>query len=1070
MLALVFSTMPAPAVFAAPSIPKPVAIDSASCAYVSVPSTVKPGQNFKATVTMRNTGTTTWTTSAPYFLSYFAGVAPNETPLPRKQVKPKETVTFAFSTAAPQTTGTYSFSANMIRVSTGFGGQCLTKFTVVAPPQCSDKIDNDGDGNIDWPADRGCKNPSDNNEGDGLADLALSMTAPTAITRGNNLIYTVTIKNLGPDAITNPAWFYISPQPSMPYMPELSSAHCSTEAGGQDVFCRDILLKKGETTEYRIAFDSSQLGGTLLVEAFAEGGNAKQGDPNLKNNTARLKTNVTAPVVSNATLNIAIDGPAGQTFTRDQHDAMLANIVLTTDASLLNVRRLYVAIQGNTANGSTLAAYTPNGTTSDDIAEVLENVMLRNATTGRTVQAVRLTGSNDFGTNKGSTVGTYQIYRFDDFTIDAGPSNWQLKADFIDNGAAVSPRNGDQFKTHICAEGSMRNGLANVNGCPFGGLIVSNTGYQAVAQDLDSLPVKEVTPGGTVTGNTHRIADATLDIVVKALASTGTAVKNAKNITLMRFEARAGEGAAVLLTRGTFEATDGATALQNGTNYSLWFDTDNDGTVDTILDSGKAAVSGKVIFDTITNGGLVISKEQTVTLEVHADIAGSLSANSLQLRFATADANYIESEKVSNGSSLVGISTDGVCAVASCDITVTTTASTVWTLVSQGSLFVTKSETLRSRQLLGGALGDSILNLKLRAVNEPVDVTALVLSPRGGSPTSVDRLELWKRGATAPFAMASANNCGSADVPLGSFCASMQSQQLVVPRNDEVVVLVRPRLKSDEAGAVSGEFIQLFVDGNNAMNNATGTGSVRARGVDSSNNLSGNDSDATDDGEVFIGVSAPAANTPITGEQNVTVLSKITSIVNADPNPNGTPVPTGIASVGQFKISAAPNMNTKNGLNTVLLEQVAFTVSTTNVLIDPFSLNIYNKADPTQKSGCSANRSGDVAINEPFSGNFFIACGGLANEPIDTAIEQGTDATFVLEMNILNPKIDAAQSSVLQVSLDNFSSPTLTPFNFPVGSHFEWGDTESALPYPMTPSYLWVEYPDTQVNSTSYQS
>ena len=45
--------------------------------------------------------------------------------------------------------------------------------------------------------------------------------------------------------------------------------------------------------------------------------------------------------------------------------------------------------------------------------------------------------------------------------------------------------------------------------------------------------------------------------------------------------------------------------------------------------------------------------------------------------------------------------------------------SPIFTLVSQGSLFVTKSETLRSHQLLGGALGDSILNLKLRAVNEP---------------------------------------------------------------------------------------------------------------------------------------------------------------------------------------------------------------------------------------------------------------------------------------------------------------------------------------------------------------
>jgi hypothetical protein len=37
----------------------------------------------------------------------------------------------------------------------------------VGLPQCSDLIDNDGDGRIDYPADLGCTSPQDNSEADG---------------------------------------------------------------------------------------------------------------------------------------------------------------------------------------------------------------------------------------------------------------------------------------------------------------------------------------------------------------------------------------------------------------------------------------------------------------------------------------------------------------------------------------------------------------------------------------------------------------------------------------------------------------------------------------------------------------------------------------------------------------------------------------------------------------------------------------------------------------------------------------------------------------------------------------
>lgn len=51
---------------------------------------------------------------------------------------------------------------------TAWGGSSCQPSAVVTPPtvtQCSDGIDNDGDGKIDYPADPDCTSPSDNTEG-----------------------------------------------------------------------------------------------------------------------------------------------------------------------------------------------------------------------------------------------------------------------------------------------------------------------------------------------------------------------------------------------------------------------------------------------------------------------------------------------------------------------------------------------------------------------------------------------------------------------------------------------------------------------------------------------------------------------------------------------------------------------------------------------------------------------------------------------------------------------------------------------------------------------------------------
>jgi hypothetical protein len=90
-----------------------------------------------------------------------------------------------------------------------------------------------------------------------------------------------------------------------------------------------------------------------------------------------------------------------------------------------------------------------------------------------------------------------------------------------------------------------------------------------------------------VTGTTCTVASsAKLNIAVKSIGSTDTAVKNSDNINLMRFEARA-TGNDVLFTKAVAVATQGS--LLNGQNYTLWFDSDADNIVDTKLQSGVSA-------------------------------------------------------------------------------------------------------------------------------------------------------------------------------------------------------------------------------------------------------------------------------------------------------------------------------------------------------------------------------------------------------------------------------------------------------------------------------------------------
>ena len=806
---------------------------------------------------------------------------------------------------------------------------------------------------------------------------------------------------------------------------------------------------------------------------------------------------------------IGIDGPPQEEYTRDDNDAVLANITFQTGGEDIDVKDFFILVQGTSSTGSILNG---GASTADQIHELLEDVEIRNKSTGRTIDGVRLTGSTDLGSTAAAATeaGTYQVYRFDDFIV-RGDETWEFRVDFIDNGSDEHPKNGDKFRIHACGEPThiLSDGAltTNTTGCDFAALVTSSTAYQMQVEGLSTGDkVGDVRPRGNIAGNFHRIATATLTIAVKEIGTGDTAVENAKNVNLFRFEARAGEAEDILFTKAIFESASGS--LNNGQNYALWVDTDGDGSVDTILEDGVASQSNQISFNDLAGGGYVIPAEETVVFEVHSDVSSSLTNNDLEIRFDTGSTvTYVEAEELDDGSNLSNIQTNGTTncldstgvTATTCDIVVSTVYSQLWTLRGQGDLYVTKDASpLRSRQLLGGTLGEAILRLELHAEHEPIDVTDIQFTSSGSTATSIDRLELYREGESTKFAEATKGGCGSDtkldhnpkaatsnnsiqdQVGSGSvttFCVNMENQQLVVPDGDDIDIIIRPRLKTDEQGAISNQVIALFIgSGAATYDNIV----VKARGGESSNDLTMSDQDGTAEGEIFIGAetvtSNSNSNSTITGNKNISVLSKITSITNANPDANGTSVPTGISAIGQFKITAAAHGNSKNGDNDVTLSGVIFNVNATNVTIGSATFKMYNKADQTKTVTCNDYYTDSGLAVGVASGTLLVECKGLAASNVNTEIDEGTDSTFVLQADITDPNNQAGNGgvSVLQVTLQKFDDITTTGFDAQdvpaTRSHIQWIDKDQTNTYANGQVFLWIEYPETSVKSTSYNS
>ncbi|MEI8229913.1 MAG: hypothetical protein WCG83_02125 [Candidatus Peregrinibacteria bacterium] len=540
-------------------------------------------------------------------------------------------------------------------------------------------------------------------------------------------------------------------------------------------------------------------------------------------------------------------------------------------------------------------------------------------------------------------------------------------------------------------------------------------------------------------------------IRVQNLPSALSARINQPDITLLRFEAQASDGEDLLLNKLIFEAESGS--LLNATDYTVWVDTNNDvdHRVDQVMQSGVSPDSGVVTF----NDGVLVKKSESVFIEVHAKVAVSLQTNPhLQLRFATGLPNYVGGIKMNNGTSLDGISTDGVCVSAPCAIAVRTLQSTLWQLANSGNLFITKDPgtAYAPRQILAGMLSEPLLRLTFVADSEPIDITDLVINSSGSDAASVSALELWPVGASQ--ALITSTSCGADDVltvnPGASdtrtqaFCFSGMRGQLVIhSANPPTLVDVRARINSNLSNGVSKQTIALFIDPTPVSSmGPPRSGSVHAYGVTSSNLKANTVHDGQ--GRVYIGTSDPlSANQKILSQFNTTVLSKFQTVANGD-----SEVVIGLhavdnMSLGSFLFSVMDNPNSSDGGSYSTLSDIVFTIQSKNVDIEASSFTLSDMTSGSaNQAPCTSYKDDGVTSMQMASGSYVVACRGLATSVLNTKIPANSSAIFTLLGRVINDNTSSSVggSSFLTVSLTNFTDASKTFGTTPSSSHIRWID------------------------------
>lgn len=537
------------------------------------------------------------------------------------------------------------------------------------------------------------------------------------------------------------------------------------------------------------------------------------------------------------------------------------------------------------------------------------------------------------------------------------------------------------------------------------------------------------------------IRRAILQINQQTSGTLTTVAQGQKGVTLLKFDAVSGRQDS-LLTSLIFEPSAGS--LLYGQNYKLLMDRDGDGLFETTAQASGKVEAGRLIFDGMIGGGVLLPAGLTVPFVVKADLVSALGPVTIGIRFATTLPDYIEAQGSQDSLPLEGIETNGTCTTGNCFIVVNTSGSTDISIADRGNLFITEDTMpVRSHILLGSTLSDTLLRLRLRAEGERVDLRNIRID---GVVSSVDALLLYRlspgqilnTGTMTPFAQASTGQCSNQ--PGSRVCANLPLSTFVIDPDQEAVIAIVARMKTDQLGGISGQSMTLTV----ASTTGAQDRAFEAYGVSSLKALEQNDGSMTAAGEIFVGTPTPMPNAQIIGEANDTSLASIASIIN-DGIASESFIPSGFNQIAAFKFFAQPHTNGQLGYDDVVLRTLTFRITAQNIQIDPMSFKLSTKNNPEAQMSCTAGAS---------TGNFDVTCSGIQNGIIQSRIGQGEYVSYKLSANVTNGQIGQG-ASILNVTLPVLGTRSQT-------NSVQWSD--------QTTVFTWVDMTETSVASTVYRN
>lgn len=416
------------------------------------------------------------------------------------------------------------------------------------------------------------------------------------------------------------------------------------------------------------------------------------------------------------------------------------------------------------------------------------------------------------------------------------------------------------------------------------------------------------------------------------------------------------------------------------------------------------------------------------------------------------DGNLGGTEACDDGNAVAGDGCSATCAIENGYVC---TGEPSVCFEQPGSLFVQRTPVPASTThlMLGGELAQPALHLSLWTNGqEDIAIDGMDIQSIAPESRSIERIEIYSP-QNVLLGTATTAGCGATTALNDLFCVTFDTGALIVSKTQTGYVLLRPRIRPDTSSGVSGDLVQLAIPGD-AATRTTGYNrfAIRAYGLDTASPLSANDNNLTAAGEVFLGVASPLPNADIDGDQSLIVMSKVVAVTNANPDPNGTAIPTGPSTIARYAFSGAANVNTQNQLNDFVLHDIMFTLNAENVILDASAFAFFNAADTNTTTPCSAFNQQGVAQTGTASGTLYVHCQNIAQSAVNSAVDSGTVQNFALRATVVNSQVNAASAAALQVTLDRLNEPSAEVFGI-TGSHVRWVDTDATIALEV----LWMD-------------